>query len=395
MKPPWVVVVVLGSTQALAWGSSFYLPAVLARPMAPDLGLSPAWIFASLSLGLAISALFGPLAGRLIDQRGGRPVLCASNLLFALGLVLLALATGISSLLLAWLILGIAMAAGLYEPAFAALTRLYGHRSHSPITGITLIAGFASTVGWPLSAFLEHRFGWRTACLGWATLHLCVGLPLNAWVLGHSSDLPTVTHSPARKTREEVVGTDRRILILAFMYTASGIGSYGVAANLPGLFSTLGATPAATIVAASLMGPAQVAARILEFGVRRWSNPLISAKVANAMHPIAAIAVAVGGAPVITLFSVIHGAGNGILTIARGTLPLALFGPVGYGARLGRISAPGRIGQALGPFLFGAALQRFGTHVLIISSALSLMALASMFQITLPRGELGTTSVPR
>ena len=387
MRPPWVVVVVLGSTQALAWASSFYLPAVLADPIARDLGMSPAWIFAGLSLGLGISGFLGPSAGRLIDESGGRQVLCASNLLFALGLGVLAATSGGAAFFFAWCILGVAMAAGLYEPAFAALTRLYGRNSHTPITGITLIAGFASTVGWPTTAYMEHRFGWRGACLGWAVLHLCLGLPLNAWALRTSPPQPT--SAPEELSSASRTGlrarADRRMVILSFMFTASGIVAYGVAANLPGLFAALGATPVAAIAAASLMGPAQVGARILEFGARRWSNPLISAKVANALHPLAAIALGVGGTPMIAVFSIVHGAGNGILTIARGTLPLALFGPSGYGARLGRISAPARIGQALGPFLFGAAIERFGTRTLFISSALSLAALVSLFQLNIPQ----------
>lgn len=387
MRSQWSIVATLGSTQALAWASSFYLPAVLAPEMARDLGVSSAWVFGALSLGLGISAFLGPLAGRLIDERGGRPVLCASNLVFALGLGVLALAHGRGALLLAWLVLGIAMAAGLYEPAFAALTRLYGHRSHTPITGITLIAGFASTIGWPTSAYLEHRFGWRGACVGWAALHLALGLPLNAWALWAAPPVlaPTPKAPLAVSESSAPVAVDRRMLILAFMFTASGIVSYGVASNLPGLFSAIGASPAAAIGAAALMGPAQVGARILEFSARRWSSPLISAKVANALHPLAALTLGLGGAPLIAAFSVIHGAGNGILTIARGTLPLALFGPHGYGARLGRISAPARVGQAVGPFVFGLGVERFGTRALFISSALSIAALVSLFRLALPR----------
>jgi MFS family permease len=168
MKNRVAIVASLGSTQALAWASSYYLPAVLAAPIARDIGLSPPWIYAALSLGLGVSAVLGPLLGRWIDVHGGRPVICGSNLAFAAGLCALAFAAGPVSLIFAWLLLGAAMAAGLYESAFAALTRLYGHDSRGAITGITLIAGFASTVGWPTTALLEHSFGWRGACLAWA-----------------------------------------------------------------------------------------------------------------------------------------------------------------------------------------------------------------------------------
>lgn len=297
MRNRWAIVATLGSTQALAWASSFYLPAVLAVPMARDIGLFPAWVLAGLSVGLGISAFFGPTTGRLIDEHGGRPVPCASNVLFAIGLALLASAHGRGFPLLAWLIVGIAMAAGLYEAAFATLARLYGRHSHTPITGITLIAGFASTVGWPISAYMEHRWGWRGLCPGWAASHLALGLPLNAWVLGAPAGVAATTPEMMAPALRQGVrrDADPRMLILAFMFTASGIASYGVATNLPGLFAALGATPAAAIAAASLMGPAQVGARILEFSARRWTNPLVSARSANALHPLGAARVGFGG----------------------------------------------------------------------------------------------------
>jgi hypothetical protein len=175
--------------------------------------------------------------------------------------------------------------------------------------------------------------------------------------------------------------------ILAFVFTTSGIVSIGVATNLPGLFSALGASPAAAIAAASLMGPAQVGARIIEYGAKRWSNPLVSAKVANALHPVATVTLMLGGASSIAWFALIHGAGNGILTIARGTLPLALFGAQGYGARIGKIAAPARIGQAVAPFLFGIAIERFGTGMLALSCALSIAAFLALFRLTMPAGE--------
>jgi MFS family permease len=385
MRKPVAIVAVLGTTQTLAWASSYYLPAVLAAPMGRDIGLSTPWIYAVLSLGLGVSAVLGPALGRKIDLHGGRPVLCGSNVAFAAGLCALALASGPISLILAWLVLGIAMAAGLYESAFAALTRLYGYDSRNAITGITLIAGFSSTVGWPITALLEHSIGWRGACFTWAALHLCLGLPLNAWALRHGND---------EDRRESAVASgmplpppqpsDQGMFLLAFMFTASGMVSIGMATNLPLLFAAMGAAPAAAIAAASLLGPAQVAARVLEFSARRRINPLISARVANTLHPLASLTVALGGTPVIAAFSILHGAGNGMLTITRGTLPLALYGPAGYGARMGRIAAPARIGQALSPFLFGLAIEKLGASTLIISSGLSLAALIALSWITMP-----------
>ncbi len=382
MQSRFAIIATLGSTQTLAWASSFYLPAVLGTPIAHDIGLSTPWTYAALSFGLTVSAVLGPALGRYIDHHGGRTILCGSNFSFAAGLSLLAVATGPVSLLLAWLVLGFAMAAGLYEAVFAALTRLYGHESRGAITGITLIAGFASTIGWPASALLEHSFGWRGACLGWAALHLCLGLPLNAWALRYEKSAQRAGGDiePAKS----ITTWNRGMVTLAFIFTASGIVTMGMAANLPLLFAAIGASPPAAIAAASLLGPVQVAARMLEFGARHRINPLVSARIANVLHPLGAAVIAIGGAPVIVAFAVLHGAGSGMLTIARGTLPLALYGPQGYGARVGRIVAPARMGQALSPFIVSVAIAKLGVTTLAITSGLSCAALIGLYQLSLP-----------
>jgi MFS family permease len=173
------VVAALGTAPTIAWASTYYLPAVLATPMARDLAVSPVWVFAGFSLAMVVSALVGPTAGRMIDRAGGRGLLAVTNLIFACGLLLLSTCQTTTGLFLAWTVIGIAMGAGLYEAAFATLTGVYGAAARSPITGITLIAGFASTIGWPLSGIMEAQFGWRGACIGWAMLHLVIALPLN------------------------------------------------------------------------------------------------------------------------------------------------------------------------------------------------------------------------
>src|SRR5260370_38365011 len=164
-----VVIAALGTTQTLAWGSSYYLPAILAGPIAEGLGLSRAMVFGVFSGSLLLSALLGPTVGRRIDNRGGRGVLVLSNVVLAAGLVLLAFAQGIIGLAAAWAVLGVGMALGLYDSAFATLTGLYGRAARAPITGITLIAGFASTIGWPLSAFLDASLRCRGTSLACAT----------------------------------------------------------------------------------------------------------------------------------------------------------------------------------------------------------------------------------
>ena len=177
------IILALGTTQTLAWASSYYLPAILADPIARDLGVSSNWIFAAFSASLVISALLGPRIGRQIDLVGGRSVLSISNLTLAAGLALLGFTYSIPVLVVAWLLLGIGMGFGLYDAAFAALGRIYGDAARRSITGITLIAGFASTVGWPLTAWGLETIGWRNTCFAWAAAHILIGLPINLLML--------------------------------------------------------------------------------------------------------------------------------------------------------------------------------------------------------------------
>lgn len=340
------VVVAVGITQTLAWASSYYLPAMLAAPMAKDLGIETPTVFAAFSFALVISAFLGPYAGRCIDRWGGRPVLMVTNLIFAAGLSLLGMAQSLTELLLAWAFLGVGMGCGLYEAAFASLVRLYGRDSRSAITGITLFAGFASTVGWPLSTVLDAHFGWRGACFCWAALHLVIGLPLNA-LLPKAAAVGCVPNTAAETTLPSSASSPLRAsVLLSVVFAITWFVSTAMAAHLPRLLMAGGATLAAAVAFGALVGPAQVGARILEFGLLRKVHPLLSARLATLMHPAGAALMAMAGAPLAALFVIFHGAGNGILTIAKGTLPLVLFGPQGYGARQGLLMVPARMAQA-------------------------------------------------
>jgi MFS family permease len=373
---------------------------MIAVPMARDVGVSTPTVFAAFSAALVVSALLGPYAGRTIDTWGGRPVLAGTSLVFAAGLAALGLATGPIGLFAAWLILGVGMGSGLYEAAFAALVRLHGANSRAAITGITLIAGFASTVGWPLTSLLEAQFGWRTACFTWAGLHLVLGLPLN-WSLPKvseaASDLPVAADASApvdaaAETPAAQAGTQAdaspdtglTTALLAYVFAATWFISTAMAAHLPRLLELAGATLAVAVAAGALVGPAQVGARLLEFGLLRRVHPLYSAGLAALAHPIGALALLVAGAPA-AVFAILHGAGNGILTIAKGTLPLVLFGPHGYGHRQGLLTVPARMAQAVAPFLFGICLDRWGADALWLSAAISVSAFVALWLIPRPR----------
>jgi MFS family permease len=370
-----LVVAALGTAQTLAWASSYYLPAILADPIGAAIGLQRAWVFGAFSASLLIAAFAGPRVGRIIDRYGGRGVLVCSNLVLAGGLIVLAAAEGALGLFAAWAILGLGMALGLYDAGFATLTALYGQAARAPITGVTLVAGFASTVSWPLTSFLNDALGWRETCLLWAALNLIIGLPLNGLLLPKP-----VKCAPVSRPRQCSVGWKpyKEMFLLAFVFAAAWFVTGSMAAHLPRLLEFWGASPAQAITAAALVGPAQVAARLLEFLILRRMHPLISARTATLLHPVGAAILAVAGPSAAAVFAVLYGAGNGLLTIARGTVPLAIFGPHAYGERTGLLSAPARAAQAFAPLLFGLLLDAMGTSVILVSAALCLSAFGAL-----------------
>jgi predicted MFS family arabinose efflux permease len=373
----WIVTA-LGTTQTLAWASSYYLAAMVADPMARTFGITTSTVFAAFSASLLLAAVLGPRIGRQIDRLGGREVLAFSNLLFAAGLTLLAAAPTQGVMWLGWAVMGVAMGMGLYDAAFGALGRIYGDGARASITGITLIAGFASTIGWPLTAWGIAEIGWRYTCLGWALAHLFIGLPLNLLLL------PNLRGAGARAqvTAHPHVPMDRIMWLLGFAFAAGWIVSTAMAAHLPRILEAAGATTAEAVAAAALVGPGQVGARLIEASLLSRYHPLFSARLCTLCHPVGAALLVAGGGWLAMPFALLHGAGNGVLTIARGTVPLAVFGPVNYGYRLGLLGAPARIAQAGAPLAFGLLIDRFGSGVLYISSLVCLAALAALILVS-------------
>jgi len=367
------LILALGTAQTLAWASSVYLPAILADPIAHDLGVSANWIFGAYSGALVIAGLLGPRIGRQIDRVGGRPVLSISNVTLAGGLALLGFTHSIPMLMAAWLLLGIGMGYGLYDAAFGALGRIYGEAARGAITGITLIAGFASTVGWPLTAYGLAHIGWRDTCFAWAAAHIVIGLPLNL-LLPRVPDAAVTAESETKPH----IPIDRTMVLLAIAFALAWIVTSAMAAHFPRILEAAGATPVQAIAAGALIGPAQVFARLMEASLLKRYHPIVSARLACITHPIGATIVALAGGGAASVFAIFHGAGNGVITIARGTLPLAIFGPKNYGYRLGLIGAPARMAQAAAPLLFGFLIDAMGSRVLIVSSALSLAALSAL-----------------
>lgn len=387
---PLALIVALGTTQTIAWASSYYLPAILAAPIARDLGLAPTYVFGALSGALVISGLLGPRVGHAIDTFGGRGLLAISNLVFAAGLLLLSFAQGAAVLIAAWMLLGLGMGMGLYEAAFATLARIYGAGARKSITGITLIAGFASTLGWPLTTWLDSEYGWRVACQVWALIHILLALPLNLLLPRAVPQDQEAQPGSALGQRSGRQSETFAMVLLAYMFAAASFVSSGISAILPTMLVAFGASPAEALLAGALVGPAQVGARLLEAGWLGRFHPLLSARLAMLMNPIGVVALVAGGPFLAPAFTVLYGAGNGIITIARGTLPLALFGPTGFGRRVGMISLPSRMTGALAPLALGLMVEQIGSSALWISA---LASISAFFALLLLRADR-TTSEP-
>lgn len=375
------VTVAVGLGQLLAWASSYYLLAILARPMAEALALPPVAVYGCFAATLLVGAALGAPAGRLIDRHGGRRVLLASNVLFALSLLVLAAAQGPLSLLLGWLLMGVAMPFGLYDAAFATLVGQYREHARRSIVGVTLLGGFASTVGWPLSAAVEAHYGWRAVCGVWAVLHLSVGVFLHYRYVPRGLPAPWLASPGETEAAPSAAPGRAQLWLLAAVFTASGFAFAAMAAHLPRLLELSGCTPAAAVAAASLVGASQVAARLAEAGWLSRLHPMVSARVSMILHPIGALLLALFGAPMAAVFTVLHGAGVGLMTIVKGTLPLTLFGPRGFGHRAGLLEAPSRVAQAAAPVLYGLCLDTLGADAVWITLGLVLAGFCGVLWI--------------
>jgi hypothetical protein len=311
--------------------------------------------------------------------------------MFALGLICLGFSQGMWSVLFGYAVLGLGMAMGLFEVAFSAIVRLFGKASRNPITGVTLIAGFASFVAWTLSVYVESKYGWSGVCWFWACIHLLVGLPLNAMLpspFKTNVALKTEPQSPASDAPAHPPHTDRSgcdtpenkniaapapiptrytAFLLAFVFAANSFVGMGLMIHMPQMLAGMGVPLAVAFTIGALVGPSQVLGRLLDFFfMRRW-HPLVSTRLAALTHPLGATLLLIFGAPFALVFVILHGIGNGILIISRGTLPLAIFGTHGYGQRQGWLMMPSKFAQAAAPFLFGLALTDWGSNVLWLS----------------------------
>jgi MFS family permease len=374
---------VLGINQTLSWGMTFYLPAVIAVPAARDLGQSTFALLGAFTMSLLIAGTCAPRVGRWIDRHGGKGSISGSIVILAFGQAIIGLSPNLTVWYLGWGVLGVGMAMGLYDAAFATVGTLLGRESGPTITGITLLAGFASTVFWSLGSAVIGFAGWRGLLLLYAGIMLCLNLPM---VLAFVPHLDRNRKEATQDVTERTPVSRLAMTCLAGFFTLRWFITSAIAAHILVLLHGVGLNAADAVVIASLIGPGQVAGRVLEWTIGRRLNLLFRARVAALLFPLGAALLPLGGPIAATAFALLYGMSNGIMTINRGTLPLALFGPNGYATVLGWLAVPVLVAQALAPTVAAPVVAALPSlWVLLIGGGLGLVATLLLLPLRLPR----------
>ena len=367
--PAAVAILALGVTQIIAWGTTLYALGVLGKPIAADTGWGQSLVFGGLTVGLLVSSVVSTFIGRLVDRRGGRWVMSAGSILIAVGLVLLSQVTDPYSYLAAWAFLGLAMRMSLYDAAFAALVQVTPSRGRRAISYLTLFGGFASSVFWPIGHALDSAYGWRTTLIIFAVINLVVCLPLHWLGLArretaeHAEQARAAEAAPTPAT-PPLEGAARTVAMVLFsiIVAASAVVFGALAVHLVPILEASGLAAGTAVFIASLKGAAQVAGRIWDLTLARKWHPIDVGRVSVAFIPLSFAVLLFSGSSFATAlaFTLLFGISNGLVTIMRGAVPLALFGPKGYGEVLGILATPYLLLAAIAPAAFAVVVERYG-----------------------------------
>jgi predicted MFS family arabinose efflux permease len=376
---PWRAIPILGVTQIIAWGVLFYPPVLTLPAIAAERGWSLTFTMGGFSFGLLVAGLVAPFVGSSIDRYGGHTMLPAGSLIGAAGLVALINIEHPAAYIAIWAVLGAAIAASLYDPAFATLGRIFGAGARRPITLLTFFGGFASTVSWPVTYFLMEIAGWRGAYTVYAIVLACFCAPLIAVTLprekAQAGRLLDGTKLPKTK---HIKAAGFAFFVVIASFAAYAFVPSALSAHMLSIFDRLGLDKGTAVLMGTLFGPAQVSARLCEFFFARNLHPLNIARFAVGLLIFAFVLLALLGVstPVAFAFAIMFGVANGLITLCRGSVPLALFGPQGYGRTIGRIAGPSLILQAAAPLVIAFVIERF-------SDAAGLTVMAAVVVISL------------
>lgn len=354
----------LGLTQIIGYGTLYYSFSILAPAMAREFGLTEGWVFGALSASLFAGSLFAPTAGRWADRFGAGRIMTVGSAAAALALALCAVAPGRVTFVLALLAMELASSFVLYSAAFVAIVQIGVPRPQRSITHLTLIAGFASTLFWPLTSALHAHLTWREVYLLFAALNLGLCLPIHAWLMRLSRRQATAASQERGPTPEPAAPLDPRRGRAAFLLMLAGFATEGfvlsaILIHMVPLTAALGLGTAGLFVS-TLFGPAQVASRLINmlFGGRLQQTHLAVIAASLLTAGLCALLLTTPWLPGAFVFVFLFGLGSGLTSIVGGTLPLELFGREGYGARLGWASAARQFTSAFAPFALAFMMAR-------------------------------------
>ena len=370
----------LGTSQLVMWGITYYQIALFGGPIADETGWSKTAVFGGFSAALVVMGLVSAWTGRLIDRTGGRGAMTAGSLLGAAGTLTIAASHHLATYYLGWLVLGVAMRLSLYDAAFASLARVGGPEARRPIAQITLLGGLASTVMWPIGQALVAWLGWRFALVVYAGFALAT-IPLHLMI---PSGRYAFAAAGAKGTLAPRADTPARIALAGFLYAAmvtlSSALNSAMSAHMIGILVSLGLAAGVAVTIGALRGVGQSASRLAEILFGRRLDPVALGLIASGLIPIGfVIGLWSGGSPIAGMaFALLYGAGNGLITIIRGTQPLVLFDPASYGTIVGRLIGPSFYVSALAPALFAFLIERHGAaSALYVSTGVAALVFAS------------------
>lgn len=373
-------VVVLGLSQLVCWGISYYLIGVFGDLIAADLGWSGSLVYGGFSAALVMMGLSSPVTGRLIDRYGGRAVMAAGSCLTALGCAGLALSQGPVAFYAAWLCMGLAMRLTLYDAAFATLARLGGPGAKGPMSQITLLGGLASTVFWPIGYCLATQLGWRGALFVYAGIALCtvllhLAIPAGRYETAPAREGAEVPQLAAGRADRLVAGA-----LYAVIVTLVNFLNAGLSAHMIGILTGLGVAASLSVWISTLRGIGQTTARLCDVLSGSRLHALNLNLLAMTILPFCFAAGLLSGQFVAAAiaFAFFYGAGNGLATITRGTLPLVLFDHRTYGAFLGRLLMPSFLLASIAPLTYAVVIEAFGEAAgLYLSVGIAVVMLAA------------------
>lgn len=373
------MICVLGVTLIISYGSVFYSFSLLMEPLQRELGASKNLTVGAFSLALGIAGLCTTHVGSTIDRIGGRLVMTAGSIAAGLLLSVLSRVESAVGLYVAYACLGATMAAILYEPAFAVLTRIFGANARRAITILTLFGGLANTVFWPLTQQLMAHFGWRETLLILGALNLLVCAPLHAWFLPGRDPHAEAIRAGTGKTKDSKslreVLREPAFYFLGGAFVANGLIFSAMSVHMLPMFQSKGLSAATAALVGALVGPTQVTGRIFELTIGQRFSIVQVGLLAMCLLPVALLVfVVAGGLWTLVAFALMYGLSIGVVTIVRGAMPAQLFGHEHYGAVSGALAMPQMFSLASGPFivsLLWTATDGNYDRVLVVLSALS------------------------